>query len=762
MNKLYIELNVYLQEVCEEWEMVIKATDDLTQSQTADLPYTALESIHLYVSANMLKRPIIVLADSMARNVFGQTMQDNQIGGIYLPLEWKPEQCDKNPIVIGYNMNHFCPLVLKEKSKHRHSDELFMALPIVTKQLNSLPAHFLLPNEESGYYSIIRMYLNMTEVLHNMTPVPAVQLHTVPLKNDVNVIEANKRDCLSKWRRLNGEFEPQPMNQPQPKPFHFTANAGNRIPSAKDDTKTKAKHNVMPAEHVKRKHCVTVGCELFADPAMQNLCSKCFKEFTVLYAKQEDVARHVAGIPPVMPGLNTAVNPNLGHGQYPVTERQTSYHDLSMIGEDCQTGCGFKCSVGTYPYCHECYPKYVQQGGAGQQPPANQMPELSLMPDKCQNPVCAYKCSKATYPFCHTCFQTLNQNPNTEPTAPPPSVPTTLVDVRNTVNQPGLIRNAPQPTAPNMGVPVFNGNQPSTQNAPMEFRFSSGTLNKECMAAGCDKLAIRGNNGFCNDCYEQAMFSGTPVMQCSSPGTTERAQCSTPGCNEELTPGTNHCTQCFLRGDKTPSRQPSLTGLTSLNIQPSLKMLNHPQKAQNAFPSIPVENEEPHPYQPNQEQLVVNLQQEEQIALQKKMICSKPGCAGMRGINEEGLCDNCFLYEPQRSGEIKERHASSLENSAPYASCNLPPLSSAEMMKLNPIVKSSRDKVNCASPTCKTMIYPPRKLCDECASVLQKHQASKSMEFNLKSGEYMYILCIVQSVFSSPCFICCLREIQKF
>lgn len=56
---------------------------------------------------------------------------------------------------------------------------------------------------------------------------------------------------------------------------------------------------------------------------------------------------------------------------------------------------------------------------------------------------------------------------------------------------------------------------------------------------------------------------------------------------------------------------------------------------------------------------------------------------------------------------------------------DIPPLSRDDMKRLNPVVLSSRDKVACAYDGCGKKIYPPKRLCDECTTVLFKACADK-------------------------------------
>jgi OTU domain-containing protein 7 len=57
--------------------------------------YESLELIHIYVLANILKRPIIVVSDSILRSANGDPLSPIPFGGIYLPLELNPQQCHR-------------------------------------------------------------------------------------------------------------------------------------------------------------------------------------------------------------------------------------------------------------------------------------------------------------------------------------------------------------------------------------------------------------------------------------------------------------------------------------------------------------------------------------------------------------------------------------------------------------------------------------------------------------------------------------------
>lgn len=50
----------------DEWEYLIEMTSPETSGARNRLPYNALEEIHIFVLANILRRPIVVLAGELS------------------------------------------------------------------------------------------------------------------------------------------------------------------------------------------------------------------------------------------------------------------------------------------------------------------------------------------------------------------------------------------------------------------------------------------------------------------------------------------------------------------------------------------------------------------------------------------------------------------------------------------------------------------------------------------------------------------------
>lgn len=46
----------------------------------------------------------------------GSSISPLNVGGVYLPLHWPPTECYKYPIVLGYDSQHFAPLITVKDS----------------------------------------------------------------------------------------------------------------------------------------------------------------------------------------------------------------------------------------------------------------------------------------------------------------------------------------------------------------------------------------------------------------------------------------------------------------------------------------------------------------------------------------------------------------------------------------------------------------------------------------------------------------------
>lgn len=102
----------------------------------------SLEAIHVYVLANLLCRPIIVIAEEMLRDHEGNDIAPIPFGGIYLPLERDPNICYKYPLVLAYETSHFSALVPADGDNLVSGEKVSSSVPLVDRKLYLLPVKF--------------------------------------------------------------------------------------------------------------------------------------------------------------------------------------------------------------------------------------------------------------------------------------------------------------------------------------------------------------------------------------------------------------------------------------------------------------------------------------------------------------------------------------------------------------------------------------------------------------------------------------------
>eukprot|EP01129_Flabellula_baltica_P008150 TRINITY_DN3212_c0_g1_i2.p1 TRINITY_DN3212_c0_g1~~TRINITY_DN3212_c0_g1_i2.p1 ORF type:complete len:509 (+),score=95.45 TRINITY_DN3212_c0_g1_i2:81-1529(+) len=119
--------------------------------------YNFLEQLHIFVLAHILRRPIIVYAESVARHgsVYELPLAE-RIDGIYLPLCWSPDVCRKDPLALSFFHSHFCPLV---GTRSDDSDESVTLFPLVDASRKPLPIRFI-NEEEKTDLGMIERWLN--------------------------------------------------------------------------------------------------------------------------------------------------------------------------------------------------------------------------------------------------------------------------------------------------------------------------------------------------------------------------------------------------------------------------------------------------------------------------------------------------------------------------------------------------------------------------------------------------------------------------
>ena len=117
------------------------AADDDEQQQPH--VYESLEELHILALAHVLRRPILVVADTMLKDITGQPFAPIPFGGIYLPIECRSQDCHKSPLCLTYDAAHFSALVAMDKETYADkTPQLPTAIPLTDADGRILPLQF--------------------------------------------------------------------------------------------------------------------------------------------------------------------------------------------------------------------------------------------------------------------------------------------------------------------------------------------------------------------------------------------------------------------------------------------------------------------------------------------------------------------------------------------------------------------------------------------------------------------------------------------
>ena len=87
---------------------------DSEEGDGCEVFYESLEELHVFVLAHVLRRPILIVADTILKDSNGEALAPILFGGVYLPLECPANECHRSPLLLTYDAAHFSALVPME------------------------------------------------------------------------------------------------------------------------------------------------------------------------------------------------------------------------------------------------------------------------------------------------------------------------------------------------------------------------------------------------------------------------------------------------------------------------------------------------------------------------------------------------------------------------------------------------------------------------------------------------------------------------
>lgn len=111
----------------------------INESIDDNATYDSLEEIHIFALAHVLRRTIIVVADTVLRDMNGEAISPIPFGGVYIPFEIAADkECYRAPLLLTYDMAHFSALVSMESANEQPP----ALIPLIDFENVLLPIHF--------------------------------------------------------------------------------------------------------------------------------------------------------------------------------------------------------------------------------------------------------------------------------------------------------------------------------------------------------------------------------------------------------------------------------------------------------------------------------------------------------------------------------------------------------------------------------------------------------------------------------------------
>ncbi|XP_047415050.1 tumor necrosis factor alpha-induced protein 3 isoform X1 [Sciurus carolinensis] len=514
----------------DEWDNLIKMASTDTPAARSGLQYNSLEEIHIFVLCNILRRPIIVISDKMLRSLeSGSNFAPLKVGGIYLPLHWPAQECYRYPIVLGYDSQHFVPLVTLKDSGPE-----IRAVPLVNRdrgRFEDLKIHFLTEPENEMKDKLLKEYLMVIEI-----PVQGWDHGTTHLINAAKLDEANLPKEIN---LVDDYFE---LVQHEYKKWQENNEQGRRGARAQNPVEPST-----PQLSLMDVKCETPNCPFFMSVNTQPFCHECSERRQKNQNKLPKL--NFKPGPDGLPGV--ALGASRGEAYEPAAwspeESAGGPHSapptapsLFLFSETtamkCRSpGCPFTLNVQHNGFCERCH--------NARQLNANHTTDTTrhLDPGKCR--ACLQDVTRTFNGICSTCFKRTTAEPSSSlGSSLPPSC-----HQRSKSDPSQLIQSLSPHSCHRAGNEDPSGCLSQASRTPGD---RTGT--SKCRKAGCVYFGTPENKGFCTLCfieYRENKHFGTASGKASP--TASRFQNAVPCLGRECgtlgsTMFEGYCQKCFI------------------------------------------------------------------------------------------------------------------------------------------------------------------------------------------------------------------------
>uniref|UniRef100_A0A8C4NI94 ubiquitinyl hydrolase 1 n=1 Tax=Eptatretus burgeri TaxID=7764 RepID=A0A8C4NI94_EPTBU len=539
-----------------EWSRVVLAARPCETPGNEGLRYECLEELHIFVMANVLRRPIVILADRVMRTLWSaSSLSPLHVHGVYLPLYWPTQQTFHHPIFLGYSDSHFVPLVPARDPDAAEESGVRWSAPLSNSRGNPLPVRMLMASEEGQASEFLQHYVSTESTTDsNRRVITLARLGQPSQPEGLDLA----RDFYELVKHAIRRRPPTTAN----------GLVAGRTPSPTIENNLRAnprssQETVIPFMSALVELCLTPGCQYNRSIRTGSYCHECFER------------QHSKGEPLALP---------------PSPSREES-----SLALKCRTpSCPF--TAETDGFCTSCMqrkasakPRLSSQRNfiiAASQQPASPTASVPPRPRVCIVPECKAIGEVSLRGLCHNCFQIQNFDTSKKPH-----------DVASTE----LLRCCRQDGCPYFGTEDKEGyctlcfmnflvniadqslqsRGSSDQRASSQMHIVPRTVapaaclesGRSCQNTYCGREGLAHLRGFCAECGStrvnttmvetSSVFqpsarqspaticppTSTPVQAKSGPrakGST-RERCQAPGCEHFGNAHCNgYCNECFL------------------------------------------------------------------------------------------------------------------------------------------------------------------------------------------------------------------------
>lgn len=243
----------------DEWRRQIVDLSS-ARERVVGLPYASLEQFHVFVLSQILRRPIVVVANDVVEGFNGDELQRNDIAGIYLPILHRPTDCVRSPLTLAYFENHFVGLAWLVGP---------CSVPLCRQNGHRLPVLFLTEAEEKEMDELFDKYLDRLAVTKGGVGIEVARAKYSSVQPEV--VQALAEGYAASLSNLYQEDCQARCSTPKCRSYKrqgYTVCCSCSLRMAKASSPTNA---------TSPKRCTNNKCSFFGDPALNGLCSVCGK-----------------------------------------------------------------------------------------------------------------------------------------------------------------------------------------------------------------------------------------------------------------------------------------------------------------------------------------------------------------------------------------------------------------------------------------------------------------------------------------------------